>query len=507
MSDRVWYRSLYWRIALGIIALLIALLVVQGAVFLWLVSKTPDTLPPRALQQSARALALELEAALAQDPAVDRDRFVRDRVSALSRPIVLVWRDGAVSYGGIERPPDWLVQAARVRLDRAAELERRAEAAERGADTMMPGAGAGARAVRTQRALGVAPVRVDGVIVGVLAVLPGPSLRMVLRELGPVLTAVAAGLTLLGTAIAALLIFGPAHRRLRGLEAAARALGSGQAGTGAPESGGDEIASVARSFNAMASEIVRRAEALQAADRARRQLLADVSHELMTPLTAMRGYLETLRLPNLPLDAPTRERYIGIVLEETLRLERIIGDLLDLSRLEAGGPAFSTGSVRVADLFERVRARHERPFAAARIAFQVRVAPGAEQVQGDADRLEQALQNLAANALRHTPPGGRITLAAEPAPDGRIVIAIADTGEGIPVEHLPYVFDRFYKADTARAGGSSGLGLSIVRAIVERHGGTVQVRSTPHVETVFEMALPCPPKADDAKAGGALHGA
>jgi two-component system sensor histidine kinase BaeS len=472
-TERVWYRSLYWRIALGIIGLLIVLLVAQAIVFVWLVSSLPDALPPRALQQSARALANELEVALAQDSGLDLERFVRDRVSALSRPVVLVWRDGRVFHGGRSEPPDWLVQVARARLERSE---------------------GGPRPGRAPRVFGAALVRGEGGPAGVLMVLPGPPPRAVLRELGPVLLAVAIGLTIGGTAIAALMIFGPAHRRLRGLEAAARHLGAGEGAARAPDAGGDEIAAVARSFNAMASEIVRRAEALQAADRARRQLLADVSHELMTPLTAIRGYLETLRLPDMPLDAASRDRYLGIVLDETLRLEHIIGDLLDLARLEAGGAAFTMGTVRVADLFDRVRSRHERLLLEKQVSLESRVATGAEQLSGDADRLEQALQNLTANALRHTSVGGHIVLESAPSDGDHVSLTVIDDGEGVAPEHLPYVFDRFYKADAARAGVSgSGLGLSIVRAIAERHGGTVHVRSAPHVETAFEMRLPRTP--------------
>ena len=480
MRERVWYRSFYWRIGLGIILLLVVVLAAQAAFFLWLVSRTPEALPPRALQQSARALALELESSLAQDPGLDLERFVRDRVSALSRPIVLVWHDGRVVAAGIDHPPAWLVQAARTRLDRQGE----ARLPERQNEARAPGS-------RSPRALGLALVRSEGTALGMLAVLPGPPLRMVLRELGPLLLAVAMVLTIGGTALAALLIFGPAHRRLRGLESAARRLGAGEGGARAPDSGGDEISSVARSFNAMAAEIVQRADALQAADRARRQLLADVSHELMTPLTAMRGYLETLRLPGLALEPAARDRYTAIVLEETLRLERLIGDLLDLARLEAGGTSLSLVTVPVADVFERVRHRHERPLLEKQIELDERIAPGADTVFADPDRVEQALQNLAANALRHTPSGGRVTLSADRLEDGRIALAVADTGGGIPPEHLPHVFDRFYKADASRAGaGGSGLGLSIVKAIAERHGGEARARSIPGVSTVFEILLP-----------------
>jgi signal transduction histidine kinase len=309
----------------------------------------------------------------------------------------------------------------------------------------------------------------------------------VLRPLAPTLALSGLVVLVLGAAAAALLIFGPVRRRLRQLEDAAARIGAGDTRARAPEHGGDEVAALARSFNRMAADLEARATALASSDQARRQLLADVSHELMTPLTAMRGYLETLAMAELTLEPPTRERYLRIVDEETRRLERIIGDLLDLARLEGGGSALRRELVETRALFERVALRHERELAERRIRLVTRVDPAAAQVVGDPDRLEQALQNLAANALRHTPDEGEIALTAEPA--GRATrIVVRDTGPGITPEHLPLIFDRFYKADAARAGGGSGLGLSIVKAIVERHGGTITVRNDRGA--VFEILLP-----------------
>jgi len=314
-----------------------------------------------------------------------------------------------------------------------------------------------------------------------------PTLMGVLRPLAPTLALSALAVLVLGATSAALLIFGPVRRRLRQLEDAASRIGAGETSARAPEHGGDEVAALARSFNRMATDLEARATALAASDQARRQLLADVSHELMTPLTAMRGYLETLAMAELRLDPPTRERYLRIVDEETRRLERIIGDLLDLARLEGGGSTLRREFVDTRALFGRVALRHERELAERGIRLATHVDPGAAQIVGDPDRLEQALQNLAANALRHTPDGGEIALSAEPA--GRATrIVVRDTGPGIAPEHLPLIFDRFYKADAARAGGGSGLGLSIVKAIVERHGGTIAVRNDRGA--VFEIFLP-----------------
>jgi signal transduction histidine kinase len=333
---------------------------------------------------------------------------------------------------------------------------------------------------------------------------PRPPFGFLLRRYAPTLTIVAVGVLLLGAFVATVVIFGPARRRLRAVEDAARRLGAGDLSARAPARGGDEVAAVASAFNAMADDLAARAEALASADRARRQLLADVSHELTTPMTAIRGYLETLTMPEMQLDQATRDRYLRIVGDETGRLERIIGDLLDLARLEGGGGALHIDTVLVSHLFERVAARHERACQDAGITMVTEIAAGAERVRGDRDRLEQALQNLAANAIRYSPAGSTVELTAraEPGPDGAastIVMTVADHGPGIPADHLARVFDRFYKTEASRAqeagasgAGGSGLGLSIVKAIVERHGGRITVTSAPG-RTEFAMRIPADP--------------
>ena len=302
---------------------------------------------------------------------------------------------------------------------------------------------------------------------------------------------------MVGAVLATVVIFGPARRRLKSVEDAARRLGGGDLTARAPAQGGDEVAAVAAAFNAMADDLAARADALAASDRTRRQLLADVSHELTTPITAMRGYLDTLMMTEMQLDEPTRARYLGIVADETSRLERLIGDLLDLARLEGGGGTLAVETIAVEQLFARVSARHERACTDADVTMSTIIEPGAETVRGDRDRLEQALQNLAANALRYAPQGGEIELRARPV-SGGVAFTVTDHGPGIAPEHLPHVFDRFYKAEESRVSQhgrapvshGSGLGLSIVKAIVERHGGRITVRSEPG-QTIFEIVLPC----------------
>ena len=484
MSDPVWYRSLYWRIAFGFIALLAILLIAQGVLYLWLTDRFVGT-AARTPTQLAALVASEVSSELEQKPDLNVEEFVRSRYSHVYQPFLVVLKDGRRgSNRPTALPPD-LHRVAQARLRFGPPGTPRPDG--RGGEPF--GRRGGSRFL-TEYAM----VLTGGAEVGVVAV-PGnpPPVSVALQELGPTLSWFGLGLLGVGAMLTALLIFRPAHNRLRALEQAARALGEGRTDVRATETGGDEVSSLARTFNRMAADLGSRAAALTESDRARRQLLADVSHELMTPLAAIRGYVETLGMPNVPIDPPTRSRYLAIVEEETHKLEAVIGDLLDLARLEGGGDTLRLESVSVADLFTRVADRHLPAMRERGIRLEREIAPGTADIRGDAARLEQALQNLAANAIRHTPVGGQVLLQAAPA-NGQIRVVVRDTGSGIPAEHLPRVFDRFYKVDASRAGttvpSGSGLGLSIVRAIVERHGGRVSASNSPEGGAAFELLLP-----------------
>ena len=474
----VWYRSLYWRIGLGFVAFLAVLLVAQALLFVWLTGRTAGAFPASSGARLAELIAGDLSDQLEADPAVDLATHIAQEYMRVVQPFVIVMVDGRV-FSNRPTPPAALVRNTTARL-----------AMLKGGPEPRPG--------RPRRVIRVRPnARADALIVvddelaGLVAVPPGrPAPMAALRQFGPTLALSGFGLLVLGAGAAALLIFRPVRRRLREVEEAAARIGAGDVTARAPDTGRDEVAALAHAFNQMAADLQGRAAALSASDQARRQLLADVSHELMTPLTAMRGYLETLAMAELRLDPPTRERYLRIVDEETRRLERIIGDLLDLARLEGGGSQLRREYVDTAALFERVAERHDRELSERRVTLEQRIDPAAARLTGDPDRLEQALQNLAANALRHTPEGGTVTLSAARAGHA-VTITVRDTGPGIPREHLPLIFDRFYKADAARATIGSGLGLSIVKAIVERHGGTITVRNDGGA--VFEIVLPVVP--------------
>ena len=476
MPERRWYRSLYWRIALGYVALLGVLLLVQTGLAVWLTDRVWGR-ASRTPAQLARLAADDLSAQLAADAAIDIERHLRDRYRSGYQPFVVVIDGDPRTYFNRSPIPPTLGRDARRHLYRPAS----APPAVREGPERLPFAE-------------YADILVRGARVGVVAVpsVP-PPLSVGLRETAPMLAWAGVALLAAGAAVVALVTFRPTRRRLRALEHAARALGDGRTDVRADESGGDEVAALSAAFNAMASDLETRAAALAESDRARRQLLADVSHELMTPLAAIRGYVETLGMPELRFDEVTRARYLEIAHQETHKLEAIIGDLLDLARLEGGGDTLECEAVLVDDLLRRVADRHRPALIERRITLTTYAAPGTPFIWGDADRLEQALQNVAANAIRHTPDGGTVALRADRAGD-RVRIAVADSGPGIPPAHLPHIFDRFYKADASRAGtrvpSGSGLGLSIVRAIVMRHGGDVTASNGAAGGAVFELLLP-----------------
>ena len=500
MADLVWYRSIYWRIALGFVALVATLLVLQILVFLWISGRMDDLFPNRTPAQFAGTIATDLSAGLVDQPTLDVDAFVNSRYSGASRGFAVVLSDGRAVVSRRVPPPPMLARIARSRLFDDPYSDRRPGGRFRGRGPdgddrpefgpSRSGGPGGPRGLAVEFAF----INVNGTVAGIVAVpVEPPPLSMTLQDLGPTLAIVAFGLLAVGTTVAALAIFRPARRRLSELQDAARAIGAGEVGVRAPVTGGDEVSLLAHSFNEMASKLEERTQALERSDRTRRQLLADVSHELSTPLAAIRGYVETLSMAEVPLTENTRRRYLNIVTDETERLEHIVGDLLELARLEGGGGSWREEDVSIEQLLERVRNRHEPRLRERSVTLHTAREDSADTIVGDPNRLEQALQNLVANAIRHTPSGGTVTVRAAARGD-RLVLSVEDTGPGISPEHLPRIFDRFYKVDESRASTDtsygSGLGLSIVRAIVTRHGGTVTASNVEGGGARFEIQLP-----------------
>lgn len=241
-----------------------------------------------------------------------------------------------------------------------------------------------------------------------------------------------------------------------------------------------ELGELAQAFNAMA-------DGLQRLEQLRRSMVTDIAHELRTPLSNVRGYLEALRDGVIK---PEPE-LINSLHEEALSLNRLVDDLQELALADAGQLHLEIQAVAVLPLVEKVLLAVRALAQARQVDLHIEVAPGLPPVLADPDRIRQVMGNLVDNALAHTPAGGVISLQAAQVGD-EIELGVQDTGEGIAAEHLPLIFERFYRVDKsrARATGGAGLGLAIVKQLVEAQGGHISVQSTLGQGTTIRLTLP-----------------
>ncbi|GAA2828415.1 sensor histidine kinase [Crossiella cryophila] len=288
-----------------------------------------------------------------------------------------------------------------------------------------------------------------------------------------------AALVLLFTVVITVLAGRRLVRPLRALTGAAQRMKDGDAAARVQVTGRDEIARLAAAFNEMAESRAR-------VEELRKAMVGDIAHELRTPLSNIRGWLEAAE------DGVTQpdQALITFLLAESRQLQRIIDDLQDLAMADAGKLRVHPEQLRVADLVDTLVSAHRAAADAAGVHLESTV-DGDPELWADPVRLRQALGNLVANAVRHTPAGGRVTVTAHAEPEA-VLFQVADTGSGISPEHLPQVFDRFWRAEKSRSrqSGGSGLGLAIVRQLAQAHGGTVTAASEPGAGSTFTLRLP-----------------
>lgn len=234
-----------------------------------------------------------------------------------------------------------------------------------------------------------------------------------------------------------------------------------------------------------------------AAERMRVDFVANASHELRTPLAGILGFVETLRDPVAGADAETRARFLGIIDGEARRMQRLVEDLISLSRIEADKYRAPGDPVALAPLAGEVAATFRQRTDLAGRTIVIAAADGVPPVRGDRAQLSQLLHNLVGNALKYGAAGTEVTVGIAPGEGGMVRLAVADRGEGIAAEHLPRLTERFYRVDSgrSRAMGGTGLGLAIVKHIVERHRGRLAIASEPGVGTRVTIDLPAAPDA------------
>ena len=327
------------------------------------------------------------------------------------------------------------------------------------------------------------PIRVGAEVVGYLLAARGAREQGFIDSLGRSILGwgLIAGVValLLGALLARRMV-----KPIRQLRDAARRVGSGELDYRLSVSSGDEIGELGAQFNQMAA-------ALQEDEQLRQRMMADIAHELRTPLAVMRGQVEALLDGVFEL---TRENILPLH-DAVLLLGRLVDDLRDLALADAGRLPLEADEVRIDALISRVTSAYEHAASDKGLSLHVELAEPLPPVLGDAQRLEQVLGNLLSNALRYTPAGARVVVRGWCDEDG-LGFSVEDNGPGISPEDLPHIFERFYRADQARAraAGGSGLGLSIAKRLVEAHGGELTVRSELEVGSTFAVRLPKAPQ-------------
>ncbi len=279
-------------------------------------------------------------------------------------------------------------------------------------------------------------------------------------------------------------------QRIGQLRHAAHAIAGGNFSTRVDVKGHDELAELAITFNQMAAQLEASARRQKQLDQMRRDLIAWASHDLRTPLTSMRVVIEALA-DGVIEDAEARQQYVATLQADMRSMSHMLDELFELAQIDAGGLKLERLPASLRDLVSDVLTRMRPVAEARRVTLDGQVDPAVDPIAIDSQKIERALINLLSNAIRHTPPNGRVEVKAHRV-DQRVCIQVIDTGEGIAPNDLPYVFDRFYRGDQSRsrATGGAGLGLAIAKGIIEAHHGTIRVQSEIGRGTTFDIALP-----------------
>ncbi len=297
-------------------------------------------------------------------------------------------------------------------------------------------------------------------------------------------------LAIAATLIAGLSLFFFLTRRLSTLTSAVRGFEQGDLERRVEARGSDELGVLGRTFNEMASTIAADVEKLRLAERMRRDLIGNISHDLRSPLASVQGYLETMAMKEGTLSAEERQRFLSISLRNMTSLQRLVEQLFELARLDARQVTSHPEALQVAELAQDVALKLAPQAQAAGVSIVVEPEAELPLVSCDVGMIERVFTNLVENAVRFTPPGGavRMMLGRE---SGGVRVTVADTGTGITAEDLPHVFDRFYRADKSRdrATGGAGLGLAIARQLVQLHGSSIEVESSPGKGARFSFFL------------------
>ncbi len=351
------------------------------------------------------------------------------------------------------------------------------------------------RTLRSRKPFSAAPVNMSGDAIWVYVILRGQSYDHSLA-LAQSDYYIRSGLftfliATLVTLVVGLFLFFLLTNRLRRLSLGVQAFKEGRLDHRIQIKGKDEVASLGMAFNDMAESIQDGIVKLQDADRSRSELIANISHDLRSPLTSIRGYLETLLLKENDLSEKDKREFIEITLRNVAGFQTLVEELLDLAKLEARQIAPQRLPFSVAELVQDVVLKMRSQSDKKHITMKWESDSGLPLYNGDIGLIERALTNIIGNAVEHTPESGTVTITLKQK-DDRLLLCVCDTGKGIPEIDLPHVFERFYRADKSRTRTpkGSGLGLAIAREVVDLHGGTIEAGNSKDGGAVITISLP-----------------
>jgi signal transduction histidine kinase len=255
---------------------------------------------------------------------------------------------------------------------------------------------------------------------------------------------------------------------------------------------GDEIERLTALFENLSSHVQSQMESLRDTDNMRRNMVANISHDLRTPLTTLQAHLDTLALKDIDLSPDERDQYLATAINQSRRLTRLVNQLLELAKLDAGQVAPQREPFQLAELLQDIAQELSLICSAKEVLLRAEYSSTLPRVVGDIGLIERAIDNLVENSIRHTPAGGKVTLRATVQSPDRIRVDVEDSGAGILPDEQANIFDRFYRGDPSRSSDSAhtGLGLAIVKSILDLHGVTITVYSRPGLGTRFSFDLP-----------------
>lgn len=299
------------------------------------------------------------------------------------------------------------------------------------------------------------------------------------------------GLTLVVVAGLGLLLFRRLTKRLRHMQDVVATFEQGDFDTRIDVGSEDEIGQLALCFNRMADTLVETMEELRQADRMRRELVANVSHDLRSPLASIQGYLETVYIKDGDLDSAERQHYVKTALRNAQRLNELVGELFELSKLETKQIEPTIEPFPIAELVQDVVMQYEPQAEEQGIELDAELPEQHARVEADIGLVERALSNIIDNAIHYTPADGRVRVRLDNERD-EVCVEVRDTGPGIPEDDLPHIFERFYRVEKSRDRdkGGAGLGLAIANTILDLHGRSLEVESTVGEGTTFRFRLP-----------------